>query len=101
GSLSVHVHERRAQGLVHRRFRVYRFEMQYGWSDGSRSAELGEIVPWKAIVRAQPSPIASAPAGLVKLMGVVNPIDNHALVAPLSGAPCVWWRVIVDSKRGS
>lgn len=75
--------------------------MQYGWSDGSQSAELGEIVPWKGIVRAQPSPIASAPAGLVKLRGVVNTIDNHALVAPLSGAPCVWWRVIVDSKRGS
>jgi len=46
------------------------------------------------------SRIASAPQGYVELYGTGLPFGNQPLRAPLSGRACLWYRYVVEEKRG-
>jgi len=45
--------------------------------------------------------IASAAQGYVELNGVARPLSDRPLCAPLSGAPCVWYRYRAERYGGS
>jgi hypothetical protein len=44
--------------------------------------------------------IASAPQGYVELAGQASDADGFALVAPLSGMPCIWFRYLLERRQG-
>jgi hypothetical protein len=46
------------------------------------------------------SRIASAPQGYVELYGTGLPFGNQALRAPLTGRDCLWYRYLIEEKRG-
>jgi len=72
-------------------------------TDGSVSFDArGVSRRLEAMRRTGTSRIATAPTeGPVELTGAILPIENATLVAPLSGAACVFWRVAVDRVNGS
>jgi hypothetical protein len=54
----------------------------------------------RAIDDTATSRIASAAQGYVELIGRGKPLEGLALVSPLTGLPCLWYRYRVERKSG-
>jgi len=61
----------------------------------------GNLRRYRVIVDHPTSRIASAPQGYVELHGQGSDADGFALVAPLSGMPCVWYRYVLERRQGN
>lgn len=55
---------------------------------------------YRVIVDHPTSRVASAHQGYVELNGRASDANGFALVAPLSGMPCVWYRYVLECKQG-
>lgn len=60
----------------------------------------GNMRRYRVIVDHPTSRIASAPQGYVELDGQASDADGFALVAPLSGLPCIWYRYVLERRQG-
>jgi len=62
------------------------------------------ISRWSRIRHMQDTPtsrIRSAAQGYVELVGVLQPLGEVSLTAPLTGEPCLWWRYRIEEYRSS
>lgn len=67
-------------------------------------ALIAALVSLKRLRLIQDTPTArirSAPQGYVELSGYAKLIDGPPIHAPLSHAPCVWWRYKIEERRTS
>jgi hypothetical protein len=64
------------------------------------SAWYGNLRRYRVIADHPTSRIASAPQGYVELDGQASDADGFALVAPLSGLPCIWYRYVLERRQG-
>lgn len=60
----------------------------------------GNLRRYRVIVDHPTSRIVSAPQGYVELHGQGSDTDGFALVAPLSGLPCIWYRYALERRQG-
>jgi hypothetical protein len=60
----------------------------------------GNMSRYRVITDHPTSRVASAPQGYVELSGQANDGDGFALVAPMSGLPCIWYRYVLESRQG-
>lgn len=54
----------------------------------------------RAVADTPTSRVASAPQGYVELHGTARQHPGHTVIAPLTSQACVWFRYLVEEKRG-
>jgi hypothetical protein len=54
----------------------------------------------RAVADTPTSRVASAPQGYVELHGIARQHPGQLVTAPLTSTPCVWYRYLVEEKRG-
>jgi hypothetical protein len=54
----------------------------------------------RAVADTPTSRVASAPQGYVELHGAARQHPGQPVLAPLTSTPCVWFRYLVEEKRG-
>jgi hypothetical protein len=54
----------------------------------------------RAVADTPTSRVASAPQGYVELHGTARQHPGQMVLAPLTSSPCVWFRYLVEEKRG-
>jgi hypothetical protein len=78
-----------------------------GWVFSLAAIGLVSLIAWganfrrsRAVADTPTSRVGSAPQGYVELFGRAQPHAGYPMTSPLSLRPCVWYRFLVEEKRG-
>lgn len=81
------------------------FDALYAWHFGAVAA-LVALGVWmlnhrryRALADTPCSPIKSAPQGYIEIAGIGRPLDGTPLLSPLHSLPCLWYRVVIETRR--